>query len=430
MERSLQQLNALYLDGRSLPGLASITGLMHALGDPQSRIRCIHVAGTNGKGSTCATMASVLQAAGYKVGFFPSPHLHTFCEYMQIDGHMISEEDLAHYAHRVLLACQRLTEEGHEHPTFFEVITACTYLYFTEQQVDIAVIETAMGGRLDCTNVITPILSVITQIGMDHVAVLGPRIDDIAKEKAGIIKDRVPVIMARQQYSLPQMVIRSVCQQKHCELIDVEAYPFEVVNRSLKGQTFETTIGNTPYTITTPLLGDHQVDNAMTALCAILELRRLGYTISDEALQEGYKAIHWAGRMEIAEHEGIHFLLDGAHNRQAAVALKEAIHRYLPDEKIILICGILTTKDAVGVSEAFASFSHYAVCTKPNNLRAMQPCELKNHYINHGTKSEAVDTAEDAVQRAITLAKAEGARWIVAAGSLYMLSDIKKALSK
>ncbi len=428
MEHTIQRLLELYKDGRSLPGLASITRLLEQLGNPQDQIRCIHVAGTNGKGSTCAYMETILRASGYRTGLFPSPHLDSFTEYMRIDGQEIGEETLAFYASKVLEACDRITKQGFEHPTFFEVITACTYLCFADQHVDIAVVETAMGGRLDATNVIMPVLSVITQIGMDHVAVLGPGVDNIAREKAGIIKEGVPVVMARQQYSLPQMVIRSVCQEKHCQLLDVDAYESTIVSRALTGQRFQITIEDTSYTIDIPLMGNHQVDNAMTALCAVRTLVGKGYTIPHDAIVQGFKDTYWPGRMQIIEHDGVHVLLDGAHNPQAAEALKQAINAHLKNEKLILACGILNTKDAKGISEAFASFAHRVVCTKVDNIRAMEPKELLAYFEKLGLEGEVIDDVDAAVKRALTLAKAHRAQWIVATGSLYMLADVKRAL--
>ncbi|MCG8337965.1 MAG: bifunctional folylpolyglutamate synthase/dihydrofolate synthase, partial [Proteobacteria bacterium] len=217
-----ERLFQLYQDGRSIPGLISIKRLLKYLGDPQEGVACIHVAGTNGKGSTCAYIESILREAGLETGFFSSPHLQIYNEYIRLNGLMISDDEMEGYLKRVFEACDSIARQGHELPTFFEVMTACAYLCFADRPVDIAVIETGLGGRLDATNVITPLVSVITQIGLDHTAVLGRSIDNIAREKAGIIKEGVPLVLARQQYSLPQMVIRSICEHSSSQCIDTE----------------------------------------------------------------------------------------------------------------------------------------------------------------------------------------------------------------
>ena len=359
-------------------GLKNISGLMKSLGNPHNSFKSVHVAGTNGKGSVCAFISSILQKAGYKVGLYTSPHLFDFKERIQVNGEEISEETVV----RLLDKIKPFIKDH----TFFEVITAIAFLYFSEQEVDIAIIEVGLGGRLDATNVITPLVSVITNISEEHTHYLGEKLDQIAFEKAGIIKSGIPVVSAAAGISLK--VIQQVCSENNSELHIAK-----------------------PRHLETSLKGDFQEENASVALKVIDLLE--GFKINDNAIKDGLHSAQWPGRMQFISKK---LLLDCAHNPAGAAALAKEL-RKLSYNKIVLVLGIMGDKDIPSICKHLEQFADEIIVTKPKIDRAAEPEEISRHL----AKSHII---EPDVCKAIERANAccrNGL--VVVAGSIYLIGE-------
>lgn len=396
-------------------GLNNERILLHRLGNPQDQFPSVHVAGTNGKGSTCAMLSCALQACGLRVGLYTSPFLTRYNERIRINGRDIPDADLARIATRVREHSDALAQEG-VLATVFELGTACAFAYFAQQKVDVAVIEVGLGGRLDPTNVITPLVSVIAHIGLDHEKVLGSTIEQIAMEKAGIIKDGIPCVFYPGQ---PQAlaVTRKVCAEHNAPLLDAESSTVSRVQSDAYGHRFDFAYnGWSLPDVHIPLPGSHQIDNARTVLTALHALRA-HFTLPDDRLRKGLAATVWPGRLQWIDG----MLLDGAHNTQGAEALCAFIRTFLPDRRIIGVCGILRDKAVQSIVETLTPVLDAAICLAPDSPRATSAQELCNHFEEQGMAAQQADSLADALTQARMLAEPDGI--VVICGSLYLVGE-------
>lgn len=419
-EALLQELYGLERFGIKL-GLDVIRDLLGRLGNPQERFPAIHVTGTNGKGSTCAFLASILRSAGYRVGLYTSPHLVKFNERIRVDGRMIADADVARLygeikPHAASMAARSETDQ----PTFFEVTTAMAFRYFVERRVDLAVVEVGMGGRLDATNVVRPDACVITRIGLEHTEHLGRTIDRIAREKSGILKPGVPVVTVDQ----PALkVIRSRAEKLACPLTVVgKDVRYARLRFDLEGQDLLLEDG-TKLQARIGLLGGFQPENAATAFAVSLAIRD-NWKISIDAIAEGLGATRWPGRLQIVRRDPI-VIVDGAHNGPAAGALAESLQELFPGRKLEFIVGILNDKDLAAIVEALGPLAAKVVATRPKTPRAFEPEEVRTAFAAHAP-CEIVPDVREAVTK--TIASAAKDDVIVVAGSIYTIGEALELL--
>ena len=355
----------------SRPGLERTAKLLDFLGNPHKRLRLIHVSGTNGKGSTTAMIASILINAGYSTGMYASPHLYRNTERMTIDGKEITEEDFVSFALEVMDKMKLMRNLGLEEPTQFEMYTAMAFLYFQRKKVDFAVIEVGLGGRYDATNVIDPILSIITSISYDHMDILGDTIEKIAYEKAGIIKENSTVVMYPQLFTEAADVIEAVCREKNAELIKADAASVVLKDYNISGQIVDFKYrGYEINNMKLPLIGDHQIKNAVVALTAIAELDEMGHTVGEEAVRAGIETVKWPCRLSIVSTEPL-ILIDGAHNEDGINSLQVALSKYFSNRKIIFVIGMLKDKDYGYAIKKLMPMAHHAVATEPLSERSL-----------------------------------------------------------
>ncbi|MBZ4666636.1 folylpolyglutamate synthase/dihydrofolate synthase family protein [Mahella sp.] len=407
-------------------GLENISYLLQLLGNPHKKLRCIHIAGTNGKGSVAAMAASILDKAGYKTGLFISPYLEDFRERIQINGNYIQKDDLARLTQTIKQKVEQMLAEGRPHPTEFEIVTAIGFCYFAEQNVDYAVVEVGLGGRLDSTNLIDPLVSVITSIDYDHKDILGDTLAKIAYEKAGIIKPGRPVVVYPQQDEAMD-VIKQVCQQRQAPLIEVSYNDIKAIDDSIEGQHFNYNKRNWAFdSLYIPLLGKHQLMNAATAITTALAMREyMGVAISDKAIAEGLSVAEWPGRLELV-HRQPYVLLDGAHNPQGAQSLADAIKNYFPHNRVIMVLGILADKDVHAILENLVPLAAYIITTRPDSPRAMEAEKLLALVKEMNAQGQAIDDIECAVQASLDMAGQDDL--VVISGSLYLIGSVRTYL--
>lgn len=400
------------------PGLGRMRRLLRLLGNPQDKLRFVHVAGTNGKGSTCAMIAAILGAAGYRVGLNTSPYLVTFYERIRVDGRMISDEDLGRLTAQVRPAAESMDEP----PTEFELITAIALLYFLQRSCDIVVLEVGMGGALDASNVIPPPeAAVITAMGMDHAAVLGATQAEIARAKAGIIKPGSPVI---SYGGCPEAdeVIRRTCRDQGATLREPDFGRARVRSLGLEGAVFDCA----PYgRLTLPLAGAYQVKNAMVAITAVEALADRGWEISPEALRRGLAAVSWPGRFEVLRPAGPTVLLDGAHNPQGMAAAAESLASLFPGRKAVVLLGVLADKDVETMLDAVVPMAEAVVTVTPASPRAMGAEELRQRLLTRGVPVCACANVAEGLRTAVLAAGPDGV--VCALGSLYLAAAVKAA---
>ena len=405
-------------------GLERTEKILELLGNPQDKIKCIHVAGTNGKGSTTAMITQILRSAGYKTGMYTSPFLEEFEERIQVDGINIDKDDLAGTVTEVSRAVEKVTSLGYDHPTEFEIVTCAMFKYFSDVNVDFAVIEVGLGGRLDSTNVITPILSVITSISLDHTGVLGNTLKEIAGEKAGIIKKGIPVVAYPQEKEAGQ-VIADVCRSLGCELVSIKPDSGEFVETVKLTQKIRVKTDRQMYELDLSLLGKHQIMNCAVAVNAAEKLQELGLCISRDDIISALGKVKWIGRLE-ALRENPLVVIDGAHNIDGITLLSESLKTYFKYEKLILIIGILRDKQVEEMIGMIAPQAHRVIAVTPNSGRAESAAELNEVIVKFNRNSEACDDYGEAFEKALGYAGKDDL--VLVCGSLYMIGDMRKVI--
>lgn len=408
-------------------GLGRIEELLKRLENPHRELKIIHIGGTNGKGSTTAMLAAILQEAGYRVGTFTSPHLHSYTERYLINGVEIAEERMAGLIWELRPHLEAMVAEGFEHPTEFEVCTALAFLYFAREKVDFLVLEVGLGGAIDSTNVVTPLLSVITNVSMDHMDYLGNTVVEIASVKAGIIKPRVPVVTAATGEGLE--VIEEACRENNSPLTLVgRDITWEHLSLSQTEQHFTIRGRRGTYeNLQLPLLGRHQQVNAATAMAAAEILMDLGAAISAIALRDGLAATRWPGRLEILRREPL-VIIDVAHNYDGARSLRRALEETFPGKSMVLVIGMLGDKERTKVAAELAAVARVVVVTKPNSPRAGNWQELAVEAGRYAPEVHVIENIEEAVHKALSLAR-QG-EMVCVTGSFYMVAEARELFLK
>ncbi|MGL5821359.1 MAG: bifunctional folylpolyglutamate synthase/dihydrofolate synthase [Sarcina sp.] len=406
-------------------GLERVQTMLALLGNPEKKLKCIHIAGTNGKGSTTAMVTSILREEGYTVGMYTSPYLEEFEERIQINGVNIPKEKLVELVDKIIGIIDRVVEQGFDNPTQFEIITTIMFLYFANENVDYVVLEVGLGGRLDATNVIKSLLSAIASISFDHVKILGNTIAEIANEKCGIIKDALTV-------SYPQVleameVIEDNCNKKGVKLIKASEDSIKSVSidKDLNLQTIEYNISDRNITVTTQLLGEHQIKNTLFAINIIDAFSKIEKKISDEAIIKGIRKTKWIGRMEIMKKNPL-VVIDGAHNIDGIKAIKNSVEKYFNYNKIILILGILSDKDVEGMVKTISELSDNIILTEPHSERAGGSEQMISYLEAENKHYERILEYDKAYERALEIASDDDL--ILICGSLYMIGDMRKVI--
>lgn len=407
-------------------GLHRTEKILELLGNPHKQLKCIHIGGTNGKGSTTAMLNEILCEAGFKTGMYISPFLEEFEERIQINGEKISKDHLSSIITEVSLAVDEALKLGFEHPTEFEIITCAMFLYFYRQQVDYALIEVGLGGRLDSTNVITPILSIITSISYDHMQILGDTLEKIAYEKAGIIKEKVPVVLYPQSDESFK-VIENKCVEKSAELISVpeNCVNFIKVNQGLSGEALQDIIVTTEsfkYEISLSLLGKHQLLNCATVIYAAEQLTLKGVEIKRRHIISALSKVKWPGRLEIMSREPL-VVIDGAHNIDGIKKLSESIDSYFSYENLVLVLGILADKQVMEMVETIVPKAKKVIAVTPNSERAELAEELAKIIKLYNTNVEVIKDYSKALE--IGIAYCDTKDLLLISGSLYMIGGMR-----
>jgi len=416
LDQAIAYIHSLYR--KAVPGLDRIRKLLALLGDPQKQLKFVHIAGTNGKGSTAAMTASILCKAGYRAGLFTSPYIYRFHERIQMDGHQIEDEKLL----PLILEVKALAETMEEMPTEFEFVTALAMEYYRRENCPIVVLEVGMGGLIDATNAIdAPEVAVITNIGLDHTDALGDTLPKIAANKAGIIKPGCHAVTYRGDSEV-EKVYEDLCGQLNVPLRKADFDSIRLHHCDLFGQTFDC---GSRKNLELPLLGNHQLHNAAVVLSVIDALRERGWDITEENIRDGLRSVTWPGRFDIVCRQPL-FIIDGGHNPQCIQALVKNIDDYLSDRKVIALTGVLADKDYGEMFRPVVDKVHGFVCITPDNPRRLPARELAQHLRAAGAQAVACDTVKEAVETAKQLAGETGA--VLCFGSLYSIGDIKAAL--
>ena len=414
--------------------LERISHLLARLGDPHHRLKVVHVAGSKGKGSTAALIASILIHAGYKTGLFTQPHLITPRERCRINSRLISEAEFAEYVDRLRPSIEAMAspsasggEGGGGRVSFFEIYTALAFTYFADNAVDFAVIEVGLGGRLDATNVVNPLVSVITPISLEHTAILGDTHEAIAKEKAEIIKPNRPVVVA-PQIPEAQTVFETVAADRDAPMDGVgRDIHLKRKDWSINGQSFDLTTQLACYSdIFLPLLGEHQAINAATAIACIERIRQEGYSVPPTSIHGGLKAVDWAGRMQVVGQAPV-ILLDGAHSPTSAEALCKAIREVFRYRRLILVVGLMRDKDLQAIGQIFCPFADEMITTQAfDNPRVTPAEEIAGAWSEIGANFHVCPNVREAIPLAQSIATPSDL--ICIAGSIYIVGEAMKVL--
>ena len=403
------------------PGLERIKELCQKLGNPQDSLKFVHVAGTNGKGSFCSMLTSILSEAGYNVGMFTSPYIKEFNERIAINKTPISNNDLAEITEKI----KPIADSMQDKPTEFEIITAIGFEYFKRKKCDIVVLECGLGGRLDSTNIIqNSILSVITGIDLDHTAILGNTVSEIAREKAGIIKENTPVLWCGSSAEAYDEISKEA-STKNASILTVDRNTLNVKKQTLDGTFFDFYGMND---IEIQMLGEYQIENATNVITATKILAEQGYAVPNEAILNGLKKARWSARFEVISNTPL-VIFDGGHNPQGVCVAVKSIEKYLPEQKLYVITGVMADKDYTFIASQIAKVAKCVFTITPNNPRALSAEKYAKVFKNQGTKAEAFDSVFEAISKAISLAKAENVP-ILCLGSLYMYSEVLEAVNK
>ncbi len=407
--------------------LRRMEGLLEGMGNPQRQAWTVHIAGTKGKGSTAAMIASVLTASGLPTGLFTSPHLHSVRERIVVDGQPINREELAHLVARYRPGIDALNRAAlYGSLTTFEVLVALAFAHFRDKGVTLQVMEAGMGGRLDATNVVRPQVAIITPISLDHVEVLGPTLAKIALEKSGIIKEGSSVVIGPQP-PVASRVLTRVCLEKGADMVRLgKDIKWEKKSSDLEGQSFRVRGRKESYSLFIPLLGEHQIENAATAVAGLEMLMDHGLKVTPEGMFEGMARVSWPGRLQILQVQPP-LVVDGAHNDASARRLRESLSQYFRWERLVLVLGSSIDKDIRAIVEELASLNPVAVATSSRHPRAMPSSKVAAEFQRHGIEVEIVDTVPEAVTRALGVA---GSRdLVVAAGSLFIAAEVIEVIT-
>lgn len=405
----------------SVPGLDNITRLCERLGNPQDELKFVHIAGTNGKGSVLAYVSTILQVADYTVGRYISPTIFDYRERFQINGKPITQAGLCKYLEQVKNVADQMVAEELPHPTPFEIETAVAFLYFLDKKCDIVVLETGLGGRLDATNIIrTPICSVFASISMDHMAVLGESLEEITTEKAGIIKEKSCVVSIRQKPEAMQ-VIKQIAAKKKSRLLIADVSRAKQVKYGLKVQHFSY---DKYKNLMISMPGQYQIDNAVLAVEVIGALQKSGFPVTEEQLKKGLLQTTWTGRFSVIGQKPL-FIVDGAHNEDAAARLAESLRFYFTNRRIIYIMGVLKDKEYDKIiRQTYEQAEHIITVTPPNNERALHAYELAQNVREYHESVTVADSLQEAVEIAYLLAGRDKETVVIAFGSLSYLGEL------
>lgn len=409
-----------YIESPALPrgryGLERLKQALELLGNPQHKVRFVHVAGTNGKGSCAAMLASVLKEAGYRTGLYISPHLRRYNERMQVDGVDISDDDLIRAAQRVKEVCEQLGGT----PIVFEVLTLMALWYFAERRCDFVVLEVGIGGKLDATNCIpAPAAALIAQLGFDHTETLGSTIEEIAAQKGGIAKPGSQLVMAEQEPAALR-VVEQLCREQGCGFTVADPERLQVLSTSPEGQRLrDRTYGE----LLLPLAGSHQVKNAANVLTVVEVLKGEGFAIPDRAVRQGIESTVWPARFERLSRSP-DFILDGGHNPQCVQAAVQALQDYYPGKKVVFLTGMMKDKDSAAMLAKMAEVAKAFVCLHADSERAFGTQELAREIEN--TLSLAAYPAASAQEGCALAQRLAGEQGVVCAlGSLYLAGEIR-----
>ena len=418
MEQSLSYIHGLYRKGTK-PSLDRIGLLLQKLGDPHKKLKFVHIAGTNGKGSTASMTASILTKSGYKTGLFTSPYIYRFNERIQIDGRQIPDKDVI----RLTAKVRALAETMPEQPTEFDFVTAMAMVYFLEQKCDIVVLEVGVGGALDATNIIpAPQVAVVTNIGLDHTDLLGNTLAEIASVKAGIVKEGCDAVFYPGTPEV-EAVYKKVCAEKNVSYTIADFSAIALHHHNLEGQIFDYAQYKE---IHLPLLGAHQLCNTAVVLNVAHRLQEKGWDkITAQTIKTGIREVSWPGRFEIVGRDPL-FIIDGGHNPQCIQALVENIKDYLADRKIIVLAGVLADKDYGDMFRPVMPYAREFVCITPDNPRKMEAADLADHLGKAGAKATPCENVKEGVALAKKLAGEDGV--VLSFGSLYSIGDVRNAV--
>jgi dihydrofolate synthase/folylpolyglutamate synthase len=417
MERNVTEyLHSLRGRGAKL-GLGRVEALVKALGNPQEGYKSILVGGTSGKGSTTVMLSSILMSSGFRVGTFTSPHLSGLTERIMVDGERIPEKEFV----RIVNIIKDTIEGLEEHPTFFEVITAAALLYFKERQVDYAVLEVGLGGRLDATRLASPVLSVITNVSLEHTKILGSTVKEIAGEKAGIIQEKGTLVTAAEGEALE--AFGRICREKGSGILVVGIdIIYSREDAGLEGQRFSITVPDSKHEgFEIPLLGKHQLENAA---CAVAAAHALIDDISADAIRKGLRQVRWPGRMEVMQERPL-VLLDCAKDPEAMRCLRETVEEDIPHDRIILVLGISSDKDIGRMVDIIAPIADETIITAHKVMeRAAEPERIVEEVKRNSRRYTVIDDVKEAVKRAISMA-GEG-DLVLVTGSLFTVAEARE----
>ena len=402
----------------SIPGLGRTQELLEKMGNPEKKLKFVHIAGTNGKGSTAAMTASILSKAGYRTGLYTSPYIYRFHERIQVDGVEISDEDLTEITEYV----KPLADSMAQSPTEFELVCCIAFEYFYRKKCDIVVLEVGMGGAWDATNVIeVPEVAVITNIGLDHTEYLGDTVEKIAETKSGIFKPHGHGVVYRSTPSV-EAVYERVCAERDVSLRKADFDGLVLKAHTLEGQVFDC---GSRKNLVLPLLGDHQLHNASVVLSIADTLIGEGWKISEQNIYDGIRDVRWPGRFDIVCRKPL-FIIDGGHNPQCIEALVKNIRDYLAGKKVIALTGVLADKDYADMYKPVMPLVDRFVCITPPNPRKLEAEQLAQYLRQAGAQAQASESILGGVKQAMDLAGEDGV--VLCFGSLYSIGGIRDAL--
>ena len=402
------------------PGLERIKALCEYLGNPQDALQFVHVAGTNGKGSFCSMLTSILKNAGYRVGTYTSPYILNFNERIRVNGENIADDDLAELCDIIKPFCDSTTDK----PTEFEIITALGFEYFRRQKCDIVVLECGLGGRYDATNLIdTPVLSVITGVDFDHQNFLGDTIEQIASEKAGIIKKDVPCIWCGDNV-IAENIIKDTAKSMGSTLLSPNHQLIDILNSNLRGTNFNYKDYKNLFI---PLLGTYQPLNAANAVTAAECLKGLGYNITEQNIYDGLKDTVWHARFEMLQNNPP-VIFDGAHNPQGVTAAVKSVMQYFGNNKVNVLTGVMKDKDYLFIAKEIGKIADNVFCITPDNPRALEARDYAEVFRQNGVTATAYENMNDGIAYAIKQS-ASNNKPLVILGSLYMYGDVFKIIN-